>query len=66
MVSCFPSRIKEDAVKDVVHSRRTKISCWLVADSLMTIDTKSPDQSVAQQLKTTTAHSRIFIKYEVH
>ena len=24
-VSCFSSRIKEDAIKDVVHSRRTKI-----------------------------------------
>ena len=26
MVSCFSSRIKEDAVKDVVYSRRTKVS----------------------------------------
>ena len=32
------------------------VSCLqaLIVDSLMTIDTKSPDQSVAQQLTTTT------------
>ena len=42
-----------------LKSQRSTHSKAVLVDSLMTIDTKSPDQSVAQQLTTTTAHERI-------
>ena len=54
------TRFENLSVFSPLKSQRGTHSKAVLVDSLMTIDTKSPDQSVAQQLTTTTSHDCSF------